>query len=399
MWAGRDGTLLIWTWATSLTLVLERYFHKEKEMQRELTSLIGMGLLLALCTIQLFINPFGLNETTPTTGNGLNPLLLSPYMIIHPPIVFVSYGMIVFLYASAMSFLITEDKSWNNTIKRWGRGSWIGMSLALIIGGYWAYVTLGWGGYWAWDPVETAGLLPWFAMTTLLHTSVMSRRKKDYRILGPLLSMLTFVLVLLESFVTRGGIWSSVHSFIVEDNGGTWSRLNYVLENDVSVRGFFILMILSSLITIAIIGDKYRKRKFDEKTIQYDSVEKILSEDNNTIIAIGERTTDKNLPNVEIFRCGKDEINLQKLINHLGEKGIKNILVEGGETVLWSFLEKELFDELNIFISNIIIGGKETPTIAGGKGYANAENTLKLKLDNIEKLGDGILVKYSKRKN
>ncbi len=182
VWAGRDGTLLIWTWATSLTLVLERHFHKEKEMQRELTSLIGMGLLLALCTIQLFINPFGLNETTPTTGNGLNPLLLSPYMIIHPPIVFVSYGMIVFLYASAISFLITEDKSWNNTIKRWGRGSWIGMSLALIIGGYWAYVTLGWGGYWAWDPVETAGLLPWFAMTTLLHTSVMSRRKKDYRI-------------------------------------------------------------------------------------------------------------------------------------------------------------------------------------------------------------------------
>ena len=286
VWAGRDGTLLIWTWATSFTLVLERYFHKEKEMQRELTSLIGMGLLLALCTIQLFINPFGLNETTPTTGNGLNPLLLSPYMIIHPPIVFVSYGMIVFLYASAMSFLITEDKSWNDTIKRWGRGSWIGMSLALIIGGYWAYVTLGWGGYWAWDPVETAGLLPWFAMTTLLHTSVMSRRKKDYRILGPLLSMLTFILVLLESFVTRGGIWSSVHSFIVEDNGGTWSRLNYVLENDVSVRGFFILMILSSLITIAIIGDKYRKREFDEKTIQYDSIEKILSEDNTFFAAI-----------------------------------------------------------------------------------------------------------------
>jgi len=126
---------------------------------------------------------------------------------------------------------------------------------------------------------------------------------------------------------------------------------------------------------------------------------KILSKDNNTVIAIGEHTDDRNLPNVEIFRCGKDEINLQKLITYLGEKGIEKILVEGGETVIWSFLEKELFDELNIFISNIIIGGKETPTIAGGKGYANAENTLKLKLDNIEKLGDGILIKYSKRKN
>ena len=97
-------------------------------------------------------------------------------------------------------------------------------------------------------------------MTTLLHTSVMSRRKKDYRILGPLLSMLTFILVLLESFVTRGGIWSSVHSFIVEDNGGTWSRLNYVLENDISVKGFFIMMILSLVITIMIVIYKYRKR-------------------------------------------------------------------------------------------------------------------------------------------
>ena len=286
VWAGRDGTLLIWSWATSVTLVLERYFHKEGNEQKELTSLIGMLLLLALCIIQLYINPFGLNDVIPNEGNGLNPLLLSPYMIIHPPIVFVAYGMIVLLYASAMAFLITEDKSWDKTIKRWGRGSWIGMSLALILGGYWAYVTLGWGGYWAWDPVETAGLLPWFAMTTLLHTSVMSRKKKDYRILGPLLSMLTFVLVLLESFVTRGGIWSSVHSFIVEDTGGTWSRLNYVLENDVSVKGFFMLMILTCIITIAIVLKKYREREFEDKIVEYDSLDKIFSEDNTFFAAI-----------------------------------------------------------------------------------------------------------------
>ena len=286
VWAGRDGTLLIWAWATSLTLVLERIFHKEKELQRELTSTIGMVLLLALCIIQLYINPFGLNETIPIEGNGLNPLLISPYMIIHPPIVFISYGMIVLLYASAMAFLLTESKSWDGTIKRWGRSSWIGMSLALIIGGYWAYMTLGWGGYWAWDPVETAGLLPWFAMTTLLHTSIMSRRKKDYRILGPLLSMLTFVLILLESFVTRGGIWSSVHSFIVEDNGGTWSRLNFVLENDISVKGFFILMIFTFLTTIAIVISKYRNSKEEEKVSEYNSLEKIFSEDNTFFAAI-----------------------------------------------------------------------------------------------------------------
>jgi len=286
IWAGRDGTLLVWSWATALTLVLERFFHKEKGMQRDLTSIIGTILLLSLCIIQLYINPFGMNETVPDKGNSLNQLLLSPYMIIHPPIVFVSYGMIALLYASAMAFLITEDKSWNDTIKRWGRGSWIGMSLALVIGGYWAYVTLGWGGYWAWDPVETSGLLPWLAMTSLLHTSVMSRRKKDYRILGPLLAMFTFVLVLLESFITRGGIWISFHAFLPSQSDSVTQRFFDVMEADKSVMIFFILMVLNIIFTLAIVIKKYIERKEEEKEIEYDNIEKIFSKDNTFFAAI-----------------------------------------------------------------------------------------------------------------
>jgi cytochrome c-type biogenesis protein CcmF len=158
------------------------------------------------------------------------------------------------------------------------------MSLALVLGGYWAYVTLGWGGYWAWDPVETAGLLPWLAMTSLLHTSVMSRRKNNYKILGPLLAMLSLVLVLLESFVTRGGIWSSVHSFIVEDNGGAWSRLGYVLENDVSVKGFFILMILSFILTLGLVWLNYKSSK--EEETQNDNNTDLFREDNTFFAAI-----------------------------------------------------------------------------------------------------------------
>ena len=165
IWAGRDGTLLIWAWATILSIILEKRFYSEDDKQIQITSVVGCVILLALCIIQLFINPFSLNETVPIIGNGLNPVLLSPYMIIHPPIVFVSYGMIVLLYASGIAYLLTENPKWNDTIKRWGRGSWIGMSLALALGGYWAYVTLGWGGYWAWDPVENASLMPWLIST------------------------------------------------------------------------------------------------------------------------------------------------------------------------------------------------------------------------------------------
>jgi len=285
IWAGRDGTLLIWAWTTILSINVERKLHSGEDSQKQSTSLIGCIILLGFCIIQLYINPFSQNETVPGIGNGLNPLLLSPYMIIHPPIVFVSYGMIVLLYASGMAYLITGNKNWNETVKRWGRSSWIGMSLALAIGGYWAYVTLGWGGYWAWDPVETAGLLPWLATTSLLHTSDMSRRKKKYSVLGPLLAMLTFVLVLLESFVTRGGIWSSVHAFIVEETGGAWSRLGYVLENDVSVKGFFILMILSIILTFGLVVSNYRKKEAEEPK-EYNSLEDYFSEDNTFFAAI-----------------------------------------------------------------------------------------------------------------
>ena len=286
VWAGRDGTLLIWSWATIASIVSERILSKREDSQKEITTLIACVLLLALTIIQLYINPFERNEIIPDTGKGLNPLLLSPYMIIHPPIIFLSYGMIVLLYSSGMSYLITKNKNWNETIKRWGRTSWIGMSLALVLGGYWAYVTLGWGGYWAWDPVETAGLLPWLAMTSLLHTSVMSRRKNNYKILGPLLAMLSLVLVLLESFVTRGGIWSSVHSFIVEDNGGAWSRLGYVLENDVSVKGFFILMILSFILTLGLILLNYKSSKEEETQNNNNNNTDLFSEDNTFFAAI-----------------------------------------------------------------------------------------------------------------
>ena len=285
LWAGRDGTLLIWTWSATLCMLLERKYNSNNDQQKELTTLFCCFLILALSIIQLYINPFRTNEIVPTEGNGLNPLLLSPYMIIHPPIVFISYGMIVLLYAAGIAHLITGEKNWNESIKRWGRASWIGMSLALILGGYWAYVTLGWGGYWAWDPVETAGLLPWLTMTTLLHTSVMSRRKRTYVVLGPLLAMLTFILVLLESFVTRGGIWTSVHSFIVEETGGTLSRLWFVLENDVSVRGFFIMMILSIIMTVYLVIQKFNEQEMKD-TKSFDNINEIFDEENTFFAAI-----------------------------------------------------------------------------------------------------------------
>jgi 2,5-diamino-6-(ribosylamino)-4(3H)-pyrimidinone 5'-phosphate reductase len=126
---------------------------------------------------------------------------------------------------------------------------------------------------------------------------------------------------------------------------------------------------------------------------------KILDGRSKTIVAIGEKTKANHLPNAEIIRCGTEEVNLPELLGKLSKRGIKSILVEGGETVMWSFLKSELFDEFNIFVSSMIVGGKITPTIAGGEGTGKISDILRLKLIDAQTLGDGILLKYSKSNN
>ena len=126
---------------------------------------------------------------------------------------------------------------------------------------------------------------------------------------------------------------------------------------------------------------------------------KVINRKAKTIIAIGEKTVIGNKTNTEIIKCGIDEIDIEKLLDELGKRSIETILVEGGETVMWSFLENELFDEFNIFISSMIIGGKNTPTIAGGKGISNNSIPPKLRLVSLEKIGNGVLLKYKKSKD
>ncbi|MEC8948381.1 MAG: cytochrome c biogenesis protein CcsA, partial [Candidatus Thermoplasmatota archaeon] len=251
VWAGRDGTLLIWCWATALALNWELWRgsgagedsqpHSDAGQQR-LLVLFASGILLALATIQLAINPFTHSDPVPTEGRGLNPLLQSPWMTIHPPIVFTAFGFAVLLYAAGLAALAAHGEAWLDVGRRWGRWFWLLTASTLTMGGYWAYTTLGWGGFWAWDPVETSGLLPWLACTTFLHAAVMSKRKRQYSLLGPLLAMLVLLLVLLESFVTRGGIWLSVHAFLPTQSESAAQRFLTVMADDTSVKGLVVLL-------------------------------------------------------------------------------------------------------------------------------------------------------------
>ena len=120
----------------------------------------------------------------------------------------------------------------------------------------------------------------------------------------------------------------------------------------------------------------------------------VLDPEAKTIIAVGNGCKIKKLKKSEIIRCGEGRVNIKLLLEKLSEIGIKRILVEGGETVLWSFLSEKLFDELNIFIASTIIGGENTPTVAGGIGFSTKLETLDLSLERVQKLGNGVLLTY-----
>ena len=123
----------------------------------------------------------------------------------------------------------------------------------------------------------------------------------------------------------------------------------------------------------------------------------VLDDKSRTIIAVGNHFAVEIPGNSEVIKCGDEQIDIELLMEKLYERGLKNVLVEGGENVLWSFLNQNLFDEINIFVASLIVGGAKTPTVAGGSGFTNKIDTLQLKLKEAEKIGNGILLKYCKK--
>ena len=161
-------------------------------------------------------NPFATYLTeTPTDGRGLNPLLQNFYMAIHPPTMYLGFVGLTIPFAFGMAALFTGhlDDSWLRAVRRWTMFSWFFLSLGLTLGMIWAYEELGWGGYWGWDPVENAGMLPWFTATAFLHSVMVQERRGMLRVWNVSLVIITFLLTIVGTFLTRSGIVQSVHAF------------------------------------------------------------------------------------------------------------------------------------------------------------------------------------------
>ncbi len=217
LWAGNGGSLLLWSWlltAFGSAFLLIRW--------RANGRLVPYASAVTMFTTAFFLvlllaaaNPFVKMGFTPADGSGLNPLLENPGMLIHPVMLLAGYVGLTIPFAIAMAALITGqlDNEWVLSARRWTLVAWLFLGIGNLIGAWWAYVELGWGGYWAWDPVENASLMPWLVATALLHSLSMQRRRGNFRMWSMFLVVVTFLLTIFGTFLTRSGILQSVHAF------------------------------------------------------------------------------------------------------------------------------------------------------------------------------------------
>jgi len=257
LWAGQEGSLLLWFWLLSILAVLAVRKHSAPgNLRPYVLSVLAFTLAFFALMIIATSNPFQLLAERPAEGVGMLPLLENPGMVIHPPILFLGYAGYAVPFAFALAALLSGelDKQWLKAVRPWNLLAWLALSVGILIGAWWSYVELGWGGYWAWDPVENASLIPWLIGTAFLHSTMVQERRGMHKTWNVLLPTLAFVLCLFATLVTRGGI-------IVSDLHGFASSIQPIAY---FLLAFIALALLGSL-TLA-----YRRRQQlrDEREVQ-----------------------------------------------------------------------------------------------------------------------------------
>jgi cytochrome c-type biogenesis protein CcmF len=225
LWGGMEGSLLFWT----LLLTVFAMLALRRTPQRAARLIAWAGAVLAMISIFFLVllvapaDPFARLAVPPADGNGLNPLLQSPGMLIHPPLLYSGFVGFSIPFAFAISALLTGrlDDSWFSSTRRWTLFAWSALTVGIVLGGAWAYTELGWGGYWAWDPVENASFMPWLTATAFLHSVVIQEKRQMFKVWNVVLIILTYTLAVFGTFLTRSGILSSIHTF-TEGGTGKW---------------------------------------------------------------------------------------------------------------------------------------------------------------------------------
>ncbi|HTP81285.1 MAG TPA: cytochrome c-type biogenesis CcmF C-terminal domain-containing protein [Bacteroidota bacterium] len=260
-YAGQEGSFMLWALYSSIIGIFLLQYSARKGYEAEVMSVFS--LIISFLLLMLIVkNPFAyiwdsfpkdliqkgaipagtVNAVVldaankiwarfPAEGKGLNPLLQNYWMVIHPQVLFMGFSSMSVPYALAVAGLIKRDyTSWIRVAIPWSVFGAMVLGTGIILGGYWAYETLGWGGFWGWDPVENSSLIPWLVCVASIHTSLTQRRSGAFVRTNFVLSLLTFVMVLYSTFLTRSGVLgeTSVHSFVDPGMWVYWLLLAFI---------------------------------------------------------------------------------------------------------------------------------------------------------------------------
>ena len=251
-WGNHEGSLLLWVNILVIFSYLFLVFNHAHNKKFRLYTLIFQNILILGFSFFLLLNsnPFNSIYPIPLEGLGLNPILQDPALAIHPPLLYVGFVGCSIYFSAAMASLLSDyrGKLFAQSIKTWVKISWCFQTLGIIVGSIWAYYELGWGGFWFWDPVENASLLPWFAITALMHSLIVLEKRNRLYSWVIILCLTTFILSVMGTFLVRSGILNSVHTFASDPSRGIYILL------------FLSLMIFSALIIFFL---KYKKETYN----------------------------------------------------------------------------------------------------------------------------------------
>src|SRR3954463_7138265 len=239
-WGGQEGSLLLWllvlTGYGALAVVLNRRLLRD--LIAWVVPVVGAISAFFAFVLVAVSSPFQ-TQVPAVDGAGLTPSLQNPYMVAHPPMLYLGYvGLTIpFAFAAASMLSGHTDERWIVATRRWTLAAWMFLGFGQILGSHWAYVEVGWGGFYAWDPVENAALMPWLAATAFLHSVMIQERKGMLRVWNMILVALAFELAIFGDFLTRSGVINSIHSF-AKSSIGAW------------FLGFVIVTTLFSLVLI-----------------------------------------------------------------------------------------------------------------------------------------------------
>ncbi|MGA2633565.1 MAG: cytochrome c-type biogenesis CcmF C-terminal domain-containing protein [Terracidiphilus sp.] len=225
LWSGQEGSLLLWAWLLGAYGFVLRLTHKQDvKLYAYAGAILAAIQVFFLAVLNFAAPPFALYRgAIPDDGNGLNPLLQYPEMVIHPPMLYLGYVGFSVPFAFALGALMMRypGEKWIKITRLWTMVTWLFLTCGIFLGMHWAYAVLGWGGYWGWDPVENASFMPWLTGTAFLHSVMMQEKKGMMKSWNVWLIFSTFLLTLLGTLLTRAGLVSSVHAF-AQSSIGTW---------------------------------------------------------------------------------------------------------------------------------------------------------------------------------